>query len=155
MGVFSWRTYATHTHVMVARRDADVKLLHICSSFVSSSHRVAVFTARPPVRPGGGWRGSESVWRSRPPRSVSAVSPGGAEQGGLWRVIASRCPCTSSSVWTPGLWTAPGPASSGSGPGAWCQTSWQTCSCRSDAGQSGPGRPSETPGSSEEEEERE
>lgn len=68
--------------------------------------------------------------------------------GGLWRVIASQYPCTSSAVWTPGLWTGLGPASSESGPGAWCQTSWQTCSCRSDAGQNGLGRPSETPGSS-------
>lgn len=71
--------------------------------------------------------------------------------GGLRRVIASLCPCTSSSVWTPGLWKGPGPASSESGPAACCQTSWQTCSCRSDVEQSGLGRPSEMPGSSERE----
>ena len=81
---------------------------------------------------------------SAPSLSLSSVR----WAGGLRSVIASRYPCTSSAVWTPGLWTGLGPASFENGPGAWCQTSWQTCSCRSDAGQSGPGRPSETPGSS-------
>lgn len=102
--------------------------------------------ASPSIRPCNHGKGSAFVsHRVRPPRSVFVVS---RERGGLWRVIASQCPCTSSAVWTPGLWTGLGPASSESGPGAWCQTSWQTCSCRSDAGQNGPGQPSETPGSS-------
>lgn len=34
------------------------------------------------------------------PRAQSFLCPG---SGGLWRVIASQCPCTSFSVWTPGL----------------------------------------------------
>lgn len=79
------------------------------------------------------------------PLALSLLCPG---SGGLRRVIAFQCPCTSCAVWTPGLWKGLGPASSESGPGASCQTSWQTCSCRSDAGQNGPGQPSETPGSS-------
>lgn len=58
---------------------------------------------------------------------------------------ASQCPCISSSGWKPGPWTAQGPASSGSEPGAWNPASGWRRSCRSDAGRSGPGRPTETP----------
>lgn len=98
----------------------------------------------PLVRPRS--RGNAWSFSLYPPPALIPSFVQGA--GGLWRVIASRCPCTSFSVWTPGLWTGLGPTSSESGPGAWCQTSWQICSCRSDAGQNGLGQPSETPGSS-------
>lgn len=84
-----------------------------------------------------------SVW-SPPSLFLCSVQ----RTGGLRKVIASLCPCTFSAVWTPGLWTGLGPASFENGSGAWCQTSWQTCSCRSDAGQNGPGQPNEMLGSS-------
>lgn len=56
---------------------------------------------------------------------------------------ASLCPCISSSGWRPGPWTTRGPASSGSAAKAWNPTSGWRRSCRSDAGRSGPGRPTD------------
>lgn len=70
------------------------------------------------------------------------------EWGVFRKVIASQCLCISSVVWKPGLWTKQGPSSSGSVSGAWCRTSWQTCSCMFGAGRNGPGQPIETLGSS-------
>lgn len=58
---------------------------------------------------------------------------------------ASQCPCISSSGLKPGPWTIRGPASSGSAPGAWNPANDWRRSCRSVAGRSGLGRPTETP----------
>lgn len=45
------------------------------------------------------WKGSAFLYMSAPSLCLYSVQ----RARGLWRVIASRCPCTSSAVWTPGL----------------------------------------------------
>lgn len=90
-----------HKRERVERRNGhnECGVLHICSSFFSSSLPVLNPTCFSIDAAMQSRKGSAFLNVSAPSLGLCCVQ----RAGGLWRVIASRCPCTFSAVWTPGL----------------------------------------------------